>query len=65
MRFTFVVALALVLAPTALYAGQAASGVKAAQHMRVSVAKKYKKAKQPKEEYLKAAPGTGPSGPTK
>jgi len=31
----------------------------------VSAAKKKKSAKKPKEEYLKAAPGTGPSGPKK
>src|SRR3954447_1222207 len=31
----------------------------------MSAAKKHKKAKAPKEEYLKAAPGTGPSGPKK
>ena len=29
----------------------------------LSAAKKKKKPAQPKEEYLKAAPGTGPSGP--
>jgi hypothetical protein len=60
MRLTLIVALALT--PAALMAYPA--GLQAAA-TDVSAAKKQKKPKAPKEEYLKAAPGTGPSGPQK
>ena len=65
MRFTFILAVAVLLTPAALTARPAASGVSAVQTITdVSAAKKKKKApKKAKEEYLKAAPGTGPSGP--
>jgi hypothetical protein len=59
MQFAVIVVLGLLLASSPVNAGQAASGVETAQ------LKKQKKVKPPKEEYLKAAPGTGPSGPKK
>lgn len=65
MRFTLVVAVALLLTPVALPAGPAASGLQTHTLTDMSAAKKKKPAKKPKEEYLKAAPGTGPSGPKK
>ena len=65
MRFTQIVAIALLLTPMALRAQPAASGVTAAPITDLSAAKKKKPPKAPKEEYLKAAPGTGPSGPKK
>jgi len=63
MRLALIAAVALALTPAALIAHPAglqtpASDVSAAK-------KKTKKVKAPKEEYLKAAPGTGPSGPRK
>jgi len=58
-----ILAVALVLTPVAL-AARSAPGLYA-QATDISAAKKLKKAKAPKEEYLKAAPGTGPSGPKK
>jgi hypothetical protein len=63
MRPTLIIALALMFTPAALTA-HPAPGVHS--HVTdISAAKKHKKAKAPKEEYLKAAPGTGPSGPKK
>ena len=64
MRLTLIVAVALALTPAALMAHPA--GLQAAS-TDISAAKKkhHKKPKAPKEEYLKAAPGTGPSGPQK
>ena len=45
---------------------RARAGLQAQAATDLSAAKKEKKAKKaPKEEYLKAAPGTGPSGPKK
>jgi hypothetical protein len=61
MRLMRIAALALVFVPAALTA-KAAPGLQA-QVTDISAAKKKPKAKAPKEEYLKAAPGTGPSGP--
>jgi hypothetical protein len=62
MRLSLVLAISLALTPVALTA-HAASGLQA-QATDLSAAKKtHKHAKKPKEEYLKAAPGTGPSGP--
>jgi hypothetical protein len=62
MRLTLIVAVALALTPAALMAHPglqtAATDVSAAKK------KQHKKPKAPKEEYLKAAPGTGPSGPS-
>ena len=65
MRFTLILAVAVLLTPAALTARPAASGLTGAQAVTdISAAKKKKKApKKAKEEYLKAAPGTGPSGP--
>jgi hypothetical protein len=66
MRFTLVLAVAALMTPAALAAHPAASGLRAAHAITdVSAAKKKKTAKKAKEEYLKAAPGTGPSGPKK
>jgi hypothetical protein len=63
MRFSLIIAVAILLTPAALTARPAA-GLHAMQTVTdASAAKKKKPAKQPKEEYLKAAPGTGPSGP--
>ena len=64
MRLTLVLAVAVLLAPAALTA-RSASGLHAQTVTDLSAAKKQKKQKAPKEEYLKAAPGTGPSGPKK
>jgi len=65
MWFTLVLALAMLLIPAELTA-RPATGLHAADTVGdVSAAKKKKSAKKPKEEYLKAAPGTGPSGPKK
>ena len=64
MRFTLILAIAVLLTPAALTA-RPASGLAAAHATDVSAAKKQKPAKKAKEEYLKAAPGTGPSGPKK
>ncbi len=65
MRFTFIVAVAMLLIPAALTARAASAGINATPAVTdISAAKKKKKApKKAKEEYLKAAPGTGPSGP--
>lgn len=64
MRPTLILVAALVLTPAGLTA-HAASGL----HMQVTdvsaAKKKHKQPKAAKEEYLKAAPGTGPSGPKK
>jgi hypothetical protein len=64
MRLTLIVAVALALTSAPLMAHPA--GLQAAA-TDVSAAKKkhHKTPKAPKEEYLKAAPGTGPSGPKK
>jgi hypothetical protein len=65
MRFTLIIAVALLLTPAALTA-RPASGLSAAQAATdISAAKKKKAPKKVKEEYLQAAPGTGPSGPKK
>jgi hypothetical protein len=62
MRPTLILVAALVLTPLTLTA-HAAPGLHT-QFTDVSAAKKkHKKPKAAKEEYLKAAPGTGPSGP--
>ena len=65
MRFSLVLAIAVLLTPAALTARPATSGLSAAQATDLSAAKKKKAPKKVKEEYLKAAPGTGPSGPKK
>jgi hypothetical protein len=64
MRFALILAIAMLHTPATLTA-RAASGLEAQEVTDVSAAKKQKKPKKqaPKEEYLKAAPGTGPSGP--
>ena len=65
MRLTLILAVAILLTPAALTA-RAASGLHAVEVSDISAAKKKpKNAAKPKEEYLKAAPGTGPSGPKK
>ncbi len=65
MRFALILAIAMLLTPAPLTA-RAAAGLQAQALTDLSAAKKKKKAKKaPKEEYLKAAPGTGPSGPKK
>ena len=62
MRFTLTVAVAILLTPAA-FTARPAAGFSSTQTTDVSAAKKKKAAKKVKEEYLKAAPGTGPSGP--
>ena len=64
MRLIAILAAAALLIAT-LPVSRAASGTAATQASDLSAAKKKKLAKKPKEEYLKAAPGTGPSGPAK
>lgn len=64
MRFTLILAVAVLLTPAALTARPGASGLNATQATTdISAAKKKKAPKKAKDEYLKAAPGTGPSGP--
>jgi len=67
MRLRMILAIAILLTPpAALTARPAQSGLHGIQLSDLSAGKKkQKKAKAPKEEYLKAAPGTGPSGPKK
>jgi hypothetical protein len=61
MRFALILAIAMLLTPATLTAHPPTPKQAATE---VSAAKKQKKPKKaPKEEYLKAAPGTGPSGP--
>jgi hypothetical protein len=65
MRFTLILAVAVMLTPVALMARPAGLQVQPATDL--SAAKKHHKKPKPKkakEEYLKAAPGTGPSGPS-
>lgn len=63
MRFTLILAATVLLTPAALTARPAPSGQQAAQTVTdVSAAKKKKMPKKAKEEYMKATPGTGPSG---
>ena len=64
MRFTLILAIAVLLVPAALTA-RPASGLNGLHATDLSAAKKKKPPKKAKEEYLKAAPGTGPSGPKK
>ena len=65
MRLVAILAVAAILTPAALYAHPAASGLNAPAAFDLAAAKKKKKAppKKKTEENLKAAPGTGPSGP--
>jgi hypothetical protein len=63
MRLTLIVAVALALTPAVVMAHPA--GLQTAATDVSAAKKKPKTAKAPKEEYLKAAPGTGPSGPRK
>ena len=65
MRFTVILAIAAILTPAALSARTVAPHAEASALVTdfSAAKKKAKKAKAPKEEYLKAAPGTGPSGP--
>ena len=63
MRLTLIVAVALALTPAVVMAHPA--GLQTAATVVSAAKKKPKTAKAPKEEYLKAAPGTGPSGPRK
>lgn len=62
MRLTIVVAVAAILTPAALTA-HPASAPGYASVTDLSAAKKARKPAKKKEEHLKAAPGTGPSGP--
>ena len=62
MRPTIVLVIAALLTPATLVAGPLASGLTQAL-TDISAAKKKKKPAKVKEEYLKAAPGAGPSGP--
>jgi len=63
MRLVLIVAVTLALVAATLVAH--AAGLQAPATDVSAAKKKPKKAKAPKEEYLKAAPGTGPSGPRK
>jgi hypothetical protein len=66
MRFTVILAIAAILTPAALSARTVApqpGATEVAATDLSAAAKKKKKPAKPKEEYLKAAPGTGPSGP--
>jgi hypothetical protein len=63
MRPIAILAAAAILAPATLFAHPAASGLSAPTAIELAAAKKKKAAPKKKEEYLKAAPGAGPSGP--
>jgi hypothetical protein len=65
VRPAILLAVTVLVTPAALTAHPAASGITAPSAITdVSAAKKAKKKPaKVKEEYLKAAPGTGPSGP--
>lgn len=64
MRPIIALVIAAVLTPATLAARPLASGLTSAPTVTdISAAKKKKKPAKVKEEYLKAAPGTGPSGP--
>ena len=66
MRPTVAIVIAALLTPAALAARPLVSGLTTAPAATdISAAKKKKKPAKVKEEYLKAAPGTGPSGTTK
>jgi hypothetical protein len=67
MRFTVILAIAAILTPAALSARPAApqAGTSVSTDWSAAKAKKKKAPAKKKEEYLKAAPGTGPSGPAK
>jgi hypothetical protein len=65
MRLTVILAIAAILTPAALTARPVAPQVDPAVSTDLSAAKKKKAPARKKEEYLKAAPGTGPSGPKK
>ena len=65
MRFIVILAVAAILTPAALTARSVAPQADPAVSTDLSAAKKKKAPAKKKEEYLKAAPGTGPSGPTK
>ena len=58
MRCLAAVAAAAILMPVTLPAAHAGTATELS-----AAAKTKKKPAKPKEEYLKAAPGTGPSGP--
>jgi ribosomal protein L12E/L44/L45/RPP1/RPP2 len=64
MRLIAIIAAAAFLMPAAIAVSPAASGLTATQPSDLSAQKKKKPAKKKKEENLKAAPGTGPSGPS-
>ncbi len=64
MRLIAILTAAAFLMPATITVSPAASGVAAMQSTDLSAAKRKKLSrKKPKEEYLKAAPGAGPSGP--
>jgi hypothetical protein len=64
VRTSIVLVIAALLTPPALAAGPLASGLTHASAVTdISAAKKKKKPAKVKDEYLKAAPGAGPSGP--
>ena len=64
MRPSIVLVIAALLTPATLAACPLASGLTQASAITdISAAKKKKKPAKVKEEYLKAAPGAGPSGP--
>ena len=65
MRFTAILAIAAILTPAALAARPVAPQADRPASADLSAAKKKKAPAKQKEQYLKAAPGTGPSGPTK
>lgn len=64
MRLIALLTAAAFLIPATIAVSPPASGLTATQSSDLSAQKKKKPAKKPKEEYLKAAPGTGPSGPS-
>ena len=63
MRIAIIPAVALLLTPAAVVAHPATGLTSTPVVTDISAAKKKKQPAKVKDEYLKAAPGTGPSGP--
>jgi hypothetical protein len=63
MRIAVIPAVVLLLTPAPLIAHPATGLTSTPAVTDISAAKKKKKPAKVKDEYLKAAPGTGPSGP--
>jgi hypothetical protein len=63
MRLTILLAAAVIAMPAALTAASAPGATQGVTDLSAATVKKKPAKKKEKEEYLKAAPGAGPSGP--